>query len=105
MTKREVMQMALDALDYVSPMYNDVDVVADGIEALRAELAKPEPEPVALASYSYCQGDDYGVEGPHLALYWLDQRSNAVFNSMHYPNGIDRPKAGFVSVLYRKEGL
>ncbi len=103
MTKRELLQMALDSL--VSRCGTNADEQKLLIPMLRDELAKPEPEPVALASYSYCQGDDYGVEGPHLALYWLDQRSNAVFNSMHYPNGIDRPKAGFVSVLYRKEDL
>jgi len=46
MSKRELLQMALDALEYVEPMYNDVDVVTDALEAFRAELAKPEPEPV-----------------------------------------------------------
>jgi len=53
MTKREVMQMALDALEYVSPMYNDVDDVAKAIDAIEAELAKPEPEPVAWANETH----------------------------------------------------
>ncbi len=42
MTDRELMQMALDALD------SDCDATKFGAsEALRARLAQPEPEPVA----------------------------------------------------------
>jgi hypothetical protein len=44
MTDRELMQEALDALTYVG---DAKDIYSDTIEALRARLAQPEPEPVA----------------------------------------------------------
>ncbi len=53
---REVMQLALDALEKSNAAYRgygeyisqiDVDATAEAIAALKAELAKPEPEPVA----------------------------------------------------------
>jgi len=49
MTKREVMQMALDALliEKDVPAYGGKRHLDPAINALRAELAKPEPEPVA----------------------------------------------------------
>jgi hypothetical protein len=45
---REVMQQALDALQY-NVAYDTLsyDYIQEVIETLRAELAKPEPEPVA----------------------------------------------------------
>jgi len=46
MTKREVMQRALDALE--SALSDDQPYITKCVEsaaALRAELAKPEPEP------------------------------------------------------------
>jgi hypothetical protein len=44
---RQVMQQALDALQYNhSPDNLSYDYIQEVIEALRAELAKPEPEPV-----------------------------------------------------------
>ena len=48
MTDRELMQMALDALEYERKANNPLDWSHDNaIEALRAALAQPEPEPVA----------------------------------------------------------
>jgi hypothetical protein len=44
---REVMQMALDALEY--PMQKPRGRRLVAIEALKAELAQPEPEPIAYA--------------------------------------------------------
>jgi len=51
MTDKEVMQMALDALEDVDGIDTETECVtidvADVIEALRAALAQPESEPVA----------------------------------------------------------
>jgi len=54
MTKRELLQMALDVLNGMEQNYGNLWQVAQTPEeldeicnALRAELAKPEPEPVA----------------------------------------------------------
>ena len=47
MTDRELMQQALDALELVTDLTNHDDEVYAAIEALRARLAQPEPEPVA----------------------------------------------------------
>lgn len=46
MTDRELMQMALDALEKIS-MGGDPRWADDVMPALRARLAQPEPEPVA----------------------------------------------------------
>ncbi len=52
---KQAMQMALDALEKSNAAYRgygeylsqiDVDATAKAISALKAELAKPEPEPV-----------------------------------------------------------
>ena len=45
MTDKEIMQMALDALDDGCGKYTDE--YRNLIEALRTALAQPEPEPVA----------------------------------------------------------
>jgi hypothetical protein len=55
---REVMQMALDALEDDVDSITHASVVYSTIEALRAELAKPEPEPVM-----WIWTDIYGVRG------------------------------------------
>jgi len=47
MTKREVMQMAMDALLKHLRLCGDPEESTKAFFALRAELAKPEPEPVA----------------------------------------------------------
>jgi hypothetical protein len=49
MTDRELMQMALDALELrcTDADGNEVDLVIPAIKALRDRLAQPEPEPVA----------------------------------------------------------
>ena len=46
MTDRELMQMALDVLDLVTDLTSYDDEVYEAIDALRARLAQPEPEPV-----------------------------------------------------------
>ena len=43
MTDRELMQQALDALEYLPEMSG----IEEAIQALRDRLAQPEPEPVA----------------------------------------------------------
>ena len=45
MTKREVMQMSLDALLFIPEEYR-MPQQAISIRVIEAELAKPEPEPV-----------------------------------------------------------
>lgn len=50
MTNKEVMQMALDALDDAAEAiwcFEDDDLIGDARRALRAALAQPEPEPIA----------------------------------------------------------
>ena len=49
MTDREIMQMALEALEVVTDNYDDnaVGIEIDAIIALRERLAQPEQEPVA----------------------------------------------------------
>lgn len=48
-TDREIMQMALEALEVVTDTYDDnaVGIEIDAIIALRKRLARPEQEPVA----------------------------------------------------------
>jgi hypothetical protein len=46
MTDRELMQQALDALEHCAP-HQDLKNPYFVIEAIRARLAQPEPEPVA----------------------------------------------------------
>lgn len=46
MTDRELLQMALDALDLVTDLTTHDDVLYEAIDALRAALAAKEPEPV-----------------------------------------------------------
>jgi len=64
MTDRELLQEALDALTYVG----DKDIYSDTIDALRARLAQPEPEPVA---WWHDRGDvvDLNVSGHGIPLY------------------------------------
>ena len=49
MTDREIMQMALEALEVLTDNYDDnaVGIEIDAIIALRERLAQPEQEPVA----------------------------------------------------------
>ena len=46
-TNKEVMQQALDALEYTADYDSSIILQKAAIEALRAQLAQPEPEPVA----------------------------------------------------------
>jgi len=55
---RKVMKLALDALEVCTAHFADNDIswngaVDEAVNALRAELAKPEPEPVAWANTSH----------------------------------------------------
>jgi hypothetical protein len=75
MTDREIMQMALDALDLVTDLTNHDDEVYAAIEALRARLAQPEPEPVA---WLY-EGSD--IEGRDVCLnedIFEEQKPNCI---------------------------
>lgn len=47
MTDRELMQMALDALNLVTDLTTHDDELYEAIDAISARLAQPEPEPVA----------------------------------------------------------
>ena len=69
MTDRELMQMALDALeDYDGEWLRDGGQVSVGltIEALRTRLAQPEPEPVAW------------IEGDEPILTWFKTEPEAI---------------------------
>ena len=105
MNNREVLKLALDALEMHIHGAGSIIYSKMAWDALHAELAKSEPKPIALVSYSYCKEDDYSVSGPHLRLYHIHENGDAVFNANHYGNGIERPKPGFVVPLYRKEDL
>lgn len=76
MTDRELMQMALDWLDDGCGKYTDE--YQNLINALRARLAQPEPEPVAWRTFDgeggyeyrdYELNEDYGAE-------WLKRNPN-----------------------------
>ena len=57
MTDRELMQMALDVLEYIATQTRSVYSAEKAIEALRARLAQPEPEPevgVCCQDYDSC---------------------------------------------------
>ena len=51
MTDKEIMQMALDALETHAKQYPHMvkGYTVDAVQALRAALAQPEPKPVAWA--------------------------------------------------------
>jgi hypothetical protein len=51
MTDRELMQQALDALQLVTDLTNHDDELYEAIDALRARLAQPEPEPYGYLQY------------------------------------------------------
>lgn len=52
MTDKELLQEALDALTYVG----DKEIYSDTIDALRARLSQPEPEPVAWGLQQQFEG-------------------------------------------------
>jgi hypothetical protein len=72
---REVMQLALDALEgapidydfHGSPMTDDEQNILNAIEALKAELAKPEPEPIGFVSPEFIW--DNQAAGNMVAIY------------------------------------
>lgn len=73
MTYKEVMQMALDALQYNLANWQGKDKT---IEALRAALAQPEPEPVAtliLGGIVDGEFDDNEIEIDNSALERLQE--------------------------------
>jgi hypothetical protein len=45
---REIMKQALDALELLCDQTRPRPLIAEAIEALKAELAKPEPEPIGF---------------------------------------------------------
>ena len=51
MTDRELMQMALDALELVTDLTSHDEEVYEAIDALRAALAQPEPKKVQLHEF------------------------------------------------------
>jgi len=75
MTDKKVMQMALDALETHAKQYPHMSkgYTVDAVEALRAALAQPEPEPVAWiysptgTLFDICPQD--ADEGEFLPLY------------------------------------
>jgi len=78
---REVMQLALDALEKSNAAYRgygeylskiDVDATAEAIAALKAELDTSEPEPVAWASNTHNFAGKYAtfVVACHKSTGW-----------------------------------
>jgi hypothetical protein len=72
MTDRELMQMALDALQkiYIAPEHDEYIRVwwpacEESIKALRDRLAQPEPEPIAWMVYTEDGQDAYITSNPH----------------------------------------
>ena len=63
-TDKELMQQALDALEamqsYAAAENKGLRICDETIEALRARLAQPEPEPVAWVAYE--TGEKHGVD-------------------------------------------
>jgi hypothetical protein len=84
------MQQALDALIHNYP----TEYRQDAVTVLRAELAKPEPEPVAWAIVSNSTGEYYGVD---LLVESCD--------SLVSHSGIDGYRNASVVPLYRKEDV
>ncbi len=80
---REVMQQALDALICCTSTTSRTTLI-NAIEALKAELAKPEPEPI------YWVGSNGGAMPDEIYQDW----------SKAYPED-----AKYFSPLYRKEDL
>jgi len=69
MTKREVMQMALDVLEVSVPIKEeDGKAFIAAFRALRAELAKSEPEPVAWMRITNEEVDGLWEESINLNL-------------------------------------
>jgi hypothetical protein len=75
MTDRELMQMALDMLDDINqcslpptgiPLPAEIDHV---MEALRARLAQPEPEPVAWRVWNRMGGISFRQSKPDASEY------------------------------------
>jgi hypothetical protein len=69
MTDKEVMQMALDALETHAEHYPHMvkGYTVDAVQALRAALAQPEPKPVAFVVYDSESNDIVWAEaGMHL---------------------------------------
>ena len=74
---KELMQMALDALELVTDLTNHDDEVYAAIEALRARLAQPEPEPWGYISHKSWKMPVF-VEADDL------QAANLPFNNPDY---------------------
>ena len=60
MTTRELLQMALDALESLHREMGLVEAERTALEAIRAHLAKPEPEPVAWEMWK--DGEQYAIK-------------------------------------------
>ena len=50
MTKREVMQLAIDALEHHQKLTRPIDRTYEAISALKAEQARPEPVPIGYVT-------------------------------------------------------
>lgn len=61
MTDRELMQMALDAIEGFYPSLTELhNAHTKTAEALRARLAQPKPQPVAWVAYE--NGEKHGID-------------------------------------------
>ena len=77
MTDREIMQQALDALEYHTMQTRPISHTDKAIEALEAALAQPEQTPDAWRNAAIRLGEDLYSVGPDgyydmTAKQWLD---------------------------------
>jgi len=99
MTKREVMQMALDALEEYEHHTDDQTGIA--IAALRVELAKPEPEPVA---YAILEGRNIEDSAWGFIATWPEICQETINDAINI-HDIEGAALWRVVPLYRKEDL
>jgi len=88
------MQMALGALDTSQTKPWSLGKVDLAISLLRAELAKPEPEPVAWAIVSNSTGEYYGID-----------KTKEYCDHLVNDKNIDGFRNASVVPLYRKEDV
>ena len=105
MTDKEIMQMALDALELVTDLTTHDDELYEAIDAIRARLAQPEPEPVAWMHDSHV--------GFNVPLYttppqreWqgmTDEEKKAIYEQADIENWHDQPLLEAVEAKLREK--
>ena len=97
MTDRELMQQALDALDYPGPSWPDARQKA--AKALRARLAQPEQRTGDCLLVGVCAAEGHRIQKAETArqpVAWLTDREEMYFDR----EDAKRYSDGFVQPLY-----